>query len=168
MINEYLQQLQETSMPTKWRQRVEVYILKDDKLVVGYNKNKNLYIPPGGGVEKGQTLYTAAETEALEEIGVQIKNPTLIVKDPFLIDWYELEKKGVILDDKIKGRMDTLRGQKIYFMKAEFDKVNMKYYGKGGDSMKPVIMTKERFIIELKKQDKWLVTKHRIKLIGML
>lgn len=48
MINKYLDFLKESSIPTKWRQRVEVYILKGDDLVVGYQKNNKLYLPPGG------------------------------------------------------------------------------------------------------------------------
>jgi len=167
MINSYLNHLQESSIPTKWRQRVEVYILHGDKIMVGFQKNNNLYLPAGGGVEKGQTLYTAAENEALEELGVQIKNPVLIDKKPFLSDWYKLQAQGVELNSQIKERMKELRGQKIYFVKAEYVKVDKKYYGRDNDAMKPVLMTKQRLIKEFKKNN-WRVSKHRIKIVGML
>lgn len=167
MINSYLQQLQESSIPSKWRQRVEVYILKDDKLIVGYKKLRNLYQSPGGGIEKGQTLYSAAESECLEELGVQIKNPKLIIKESYKIDWYALQNQGIKLEEKIKQRMKFYRGQEIYFLKAEFDKIDKRKYETGNDKMIPIIMTKEKFIKELQKND-WPINKHRIKLVGML
>jgi len=167
MINEYLQQLQESSIPIKWRQRVEVYILKDDKLIVGFKNDLKLYMPPGGGVEKGQTLYTAAEEECLEELGVKIKNPTLIVKDPYRVDWYKLTQQGVNIGEKQKNRMKDYRGQEIYFLKAYFDRVDMSKYEHGNSSMKPVVISKERLIKELKKNN-LPISRHRIKIIGML
>ncbi len=121
-----------------------------------------------GGVEQGQTLYTAAENEALEEIGVQIKNPVLIEKQPFISDWYKLEKQGIVLNDQIKKHMKYLRGQKIYFMKAEFDKIDKKYYGRDNDAMTLKVISKSKLIQEFKKYYDKSVSLHRIKIVGML
>jgi 8-oxo-dGTP pyrophosphatase MutT (NUDIX family) len=63
-----------------WRPRSEVFILKDDKLVVGYIKNNNYngYVIPGGGIDMGETPERAAKRECLEEIGIKVKDLKLI------------------------------------------------------------------------------------------
>lgn len=167
MINEYLQQLHEKSIPTKWRQRVEVYILKDDKFLVGWKPGWKLYMPPGGGVEKGQTIYTAAQEECLEELGVRIKNISLITKKTFKVDWYKLTQQGIDIGPKQTKRMKDFRGQQIHFLKAEFDRIDKSKYERGNDIMKPVLMSKERLIKELQK-NKWEITKHRIEIVRSL
>jgi 8-oxo-dGTP pyrophosphatase MutT (NUDIX family) len=168
MLNKYLLQLQEASQPTIWRKRVEVYIIKDDKLIIGFRKDStDKYLPPGGGVEKGQSLEQAATMECLEELGIRIKNPRLITKETYKVDWYKIQAKGTPLSDKIKGRMKTWRGQEIHFMKAEFDKIDKKYYNRDNDSMIPVVITKQKLIQELGKHH-WDVSKFRKKIVGML
>lgn len=63
-----------------WRPRSEVYIIKDNKLVVGYIKNNNYdgYIIPGGGIDMGETPEKAAKRECLEEIGIKVKDLKLV------------------------------------------------------------------------------------------
>jgi len=167
LIYKYLDYLQEYSIPTKWRKRVEVYILKDDKFIVGYQTYNKMYMPAGGGVEKGQTLEQAAIREALEELGVKIKNPTLITKETYKVDWYQLQSKGILLSDKIKERMKYFKGQIIYFMKADYVGIDKKYYGIDYDSMKPVVITKQKLIQEFSKAN-WDVNKFRQKIVKML
>lgn len=168
MLKEYLQLLQEASIPTRWRNRVEVFILKGDKLVVGYKKEEKRYQSPGGGIESAQTMEQAAINECLEEIAVRIKDPILLNKKPYEVDWYELDKKGLELNPKVRERMKIYRGSKIYFMKAIFDKVDKSRYGRAKDKMKPVVMTKERFIKELSKDDKMVINKFRIEMLRTL
>lgn len=167
MLKEYLQLLQE-SIPTKWRKRVEVFILKGDKLVVGYKREEDRYQSPGGGIETGQTMEQAAINECLEEIAVKINDPILINKKPYRVDWYELDKKGLELNPKVRERMKKYRGSEIYFMKADYDKVDKSRYGRAKDKMKPVVMTKERFIKELSKDDKMVINKFRIEMLRTL
>jgi len=167
MLNSYLNYLQESSIPTKWRKRVEVYILKGDKIVVGYKKDKKIYMPAGGGVERGQSLEEAARIESLEELGIKIKNPVLITNKTYKVDWHAMFAAGVELDVKIKGRMKYFRGQEIHFMKAEYDGINKKYYGRDNDAMKPFILTKQKLIQELRKNS-WAVNRNREKIVRML
>jgi len=167
MINKYLSYLQESSIPTKWRQRVEIYILKRDKLIVGYKrKYQDKYMPAGGGVERGQTLETAAKMECLEELGIKIKNPVLITKETYKVDWYKLQQQGVKLTGKIPERMKEFRGSEIHFMKAEYDGIDKKYYGRDNDAMKPVVVTKKQLIKKIENQ--WDVSKFRVKIVRML
>lgn len=162
----YLEYLHEQSVPTKWRKRVEIYIMKGDKFIVGHRRDYvDKFLPPGGGVEKGQTLETASVIECLEELGVRIKNPTLITKKTFKVDWYKL--KPAYLSDKIKKRMEEFRGSEIYFMKAEFDKIDKRYYGRDDDAMQPVVISKKKLIKELSKSQ-WDVSNHRVKIVRML
>ena len=63
-----------------WRPRSEVYIIKNQKLVVGYVNNNNWsgYVIPGGGIDYGETPEKAAKRECLEEVGVKVKDLKLI------------------------------------------------------------------------------------------
>ena len=74
---------------------------------------------------------------------------------------------GVELDVKIKERMKYFRGQEIHFMKAEYDGINKKYYGRDNDAMKPFILTKQKLIQELRKNS-WAVNRNREKIVRML
>lgn len=165
MIKNYLEYIHESNIPTIWRKRIEVYILKDDKFIIGFRKNSNdKYLPPGGGIEKGQTLEQAATMECLEELGIRIKNPVLITKETYKVDWYKMQAKGIELSDKIKNRMKTWKGQELHFMKADFDRVDKQYYGRDNDAMIPVVVSKQKLLQELSK-NKWEVSKHRIKIV---
>ncbi len=166
-MNKYLVNLKESSLPTRWRKRVEVYILIKGKLLVGYHKGAKKYQPCGGGVEVGQNLEEASKMEAFEELGVRIKNVKLITKETFKVDWYRLQSQGIELTDKIRNRMKIYRGQEIHFLKADFDGIDKKYYGQGRDSMVPTVMSKQQLIKELK-NDNWDVSVFRIKLVKML
>jgi len=143
MLKEYLTYLHE-SIPTKFRKKVEVFIkYQENKLIVGINDRwgKPMLMLPGGGIEKGESLEKTAEKECLEELGIKIKNPKLMSKKTMKVDWYEAKKRGVNLPQKSQDRMLIYRGTEIYFMKAEFEKVDMRYYGKDKDQMKPKIVT---------------------------
>ena len=126
-----------------------------------------MYMPPGGGVEKGQSLEDAAKMESLEELGVEIKNPVLITKDTYEVDWHTMFAAGIPMTSKIKERMKYFRGQKIHFMKAEYVGINKKYYGRDNDAMKPVVITKQKLIKELRKNS-WTVNRNREKIVRML
>ena len=48
-------------------------LVKDGKVLLGYESNNNKYIIPGGGVENGETLEECCERELLEETGMVVK-----------------------------------------------------------------------------------------------
>jgi len=168
MLDVYLDIVQEASPPTKWRKKVEVYILKGDKIVVGYMKKDNIYMPAGGGVERGQSMEQAAIDECLEEIAVRIENPVLITSQTFKVDWFQIIARGEPLSDKSRKRMRKYRGQEIHSMKADFVELDKrKWGGIDGEKMFPVAMRRNKLISELKKYAPRL-NAYRQKVIRML
>lgn len=171
LTDEYLYRLQEASPPTTWRPKVEVYIRKGDKLVVGFLKKDKVYMPPGGGIEKGQSMAVAAKLECLEEIAVRIENPVLITKETFKVDWYKILAAGGPLGDKSRKRMRKYRGQEIHSMKADFVEIDRSNWGgRDGEKMMPVAMTRSKFINELRKQSQYAsqLNAYRIRVIRQL
>ncbi len=52
-------------------------ILKDKKLLVTRSKGKDVFVAPGGKVEKNETAEEALTRELKEEISIEIKKDTL-------------------------------------------------------------------------------------------
>ena len=153
-MSTYLDDLKEAHIPTKWRPRVELYIIKDGKILVGYHPEIGLHVP-GGGVEPGQNLITAAKNEALEEAGVKIKNVKLISKENYYEDWYELVKRGEPITKKDRMRMKTFRGIKHHYLRADFDGYDDRLLGADNDALKKVkFISKQELIRAYQKQGK--------------
>ena len=70
--------LQEDAKDGHLRERAELYIIKDRRLLVGKD-NKGEYHIPGGGIDWPEKPHEAAIREALEEAGVEA---TIIEKLP--------------------------------------------------------------------------------------
>ncbi len=112
-----------------WRNRAEVYIIKDNKIILGKPSNWNGYSIPGGGIERGETSQKAAQREALEEVGARCKNlrkigTTKILYNPIRskkMEW-TTNWKGVIFTTYI----------------AEFDGYDKSLWGKEIDSYESV------------------------------
>ncbi len=45
-------------------------IIKDNKILLSYEKNENQYLIPGGGIEENETLIECCKREILEETGI--------------------------------------------------------------------------------------------------
>jgi 8-oxo-dGTP pyrophosphatase MutT (NUDIX family) len=150
----YKEFLQEAFQPKKWRPRVELYILKDKKILVGLHPEIGLHVP-GGGVERGQNLITAAQNEALEEAGVKIKNVKLISKENYYEDWYKLVAEGQPITKKDRMRMREFRGIKHHYLKADFDGYDDKLLGADNDALKKLkFISKQELIRAYQKQAK--------------
>jgi len=162
LLNEYLKYLNEGH---GWRQRVEVFIKKDDKFILGYNPRHDIYMPAGGGVEDRETLEQAAERECLEELAIQTTNVQLISPKPFVIRYDEYG--NVDMSDKLRSRMDKYVGQHVFFLSAEFVKVDKRLYGKDDDPLRPVVVDKQR-AITLMKKNKYKITPYRIDALKQL
>ena len=48
-------------------------LVRDGKVLLGYETNYDKYIIPGGGVEEGETLAECCEREMLEETGMAVR-----------------------------------------------------------------------------------------------
>jgi 8-oxo-dGTP pyrophosphatase MutT (NUDIX family) len=141
-------------MPKLWRNRVEVYILKDNQILVGIHPEIG-YQVPGGGVEPNQTLFKAAEIECLEEVGVKIKNIKFALNKNYYEDWYKLVQNGVPITKKDRQRMVKYRGIKHNFLKADFDGYDNRLFGSQNDKLKKIqFWDKKRLINEFIKQGK--------------
>lgn len=57
---------------------VHGYCFCDGKLVVVYNAEKNIWTPPGGGVELGETVEEAVVREVKEESNMRVLKHVLI------------------------------------------------------------------------------------------
>ncbi len=154
MLNEYLSYLQEGKIPTKWRPRVEVFIMKNGLVAAGKHPEIG-YQLPGGGVEPGQNLKSAAKAECLEEAGMKIKNVKIAIKENYYEDWYALVEKGEKITKKDKIRMKTYRGIKHNFLRADFDGYDKSLYGSEDDALKRMVFMKPATLIrEFEKQGK--------------
>jgi len=167
----YLDLLKESYIPKKWRPRVELYILKNGKILVGTHPEIGLHVP-GGGIERGQNLITAAKNEALEEAGVKIKNIKLITKENYFEDWYKLVKEGQPITKKDRMRMKEFRGIKHYYLRADFDGYDKSRLGADNDALKRLkFISKQELIRAYQKQAKKFDPPQyafRIKVIKML
>lgn len=167
----YREWILEASMPSKWRPRVELYIMKQGKILVGIHPEIGLHVP-GGGIEQGQNLITAAKNEALEEAGVKIKNIKLITKENYYEDWYKLVAEGQPITKKDRMRMRQFRGIKHHYLRADFDGYDDRLLGADNDALKKLkFVSKADLIRAYKKQGKKFDPPQydfRIRMIGMI
>jgi 8-oxo-dGTP pyrophosphatase MutT (NUDIX family) len=153
-MTSYIKLLKEAVIPKKWRPRVELYIMKDGKILVGTHPEIGIHVP-GGGIEPGQNLITASKNEALEEAGVKIKNIKLATRENYYEDWYKLEEEGQPITKKDKARMKYFRGIKHHYIKADFDGFDDSRLGADNDALKRVkFITKQELIKAYENQGK--------------
>lgn len=147
-------EINQTEIPNKWRPRVEVYVIKDKKILVGIHPEIGLHVP-GGGIEEGQDLIKAAKNECLEEAGIIIDNVKLITNDNYYEDWYKLVAEGQPITKKDRMRMTTFRGIKHHYLQANFVGFDKSRLGADNDALKRLRwISIEDLIKEYKKQGK--------------
>ena len=59
-------------------QAVHAFCFYDDKMVVVYAKEKGYWTPPGGGIEKGETIKETVIREVGEETNMKVLHQELI------------------------------------------------------------------------------------------
>ncbi len=120
-------QYKQTEKP--WRQRAEIYVIKDGNLILGTNpKWKGGLIIPGGGMDKGETPKMAAKRETLEELGVSVKNLKLISTKKI---------KYVPVKNQPKYQQELTNnysGAIFHSYTAQFNKIDKSKWGKEIDS----------------------------------
>jgi 8-oxo-dGTP pyrophosphatase MutT (NUDIX family) len=131
-------------IPTKYRKRVEIFIVKKNMLVVGL-KGTELHTP-GGGIEENETIEEATKKEALEELGISVTNVELLTKETLIMDWYDLERRGYDLPPMVKERMKKYRGSESYFVSSIFSGIDRSIYGEAGDKLKPITVSYNRLL----------------------
>jgi 8-oxo-dGTP pyrophosphatase MutT (NUDIX family) len=55
-----------------FRRTVRAVVVYDDALVFSHMSNRNQYVLPGGGIEKGESPEACAQRECAEELGLKI------------------------------------------------------------------------------------------------
>ena len=152
----YKQWLLEAAMPKKWRPRVELYIMKGGKILVGTHPEIGIHVPGGG----------------IEEAGVKIKNVKLVTKENYYEDWYKLVAEGQPITKKDRMRMREFRGIKHHYLRADFDGYDDRLLGADNDALKKVkFMSKSDLIRAYQKQGKKFDPpqyEFRIKVVKML
>ncbi|MGM9972335.1 MAG: NUDIX hydrolase [Anaeroplasmataceae bacterium] len=74
------------------RNSARMIIIKDNKIYLSHRRFNDTYKLPGGGVDKGEEIKTAAIRETLEEVGV-IVDPNSIEEYGYYIDkWKSVHK----------------------------------------------------------------------------
>ena len=113
-------------MKKLYRERVGVYIFKDDKLVVGKIKTSSWsgYIVPGGGVDPRESLEDAAIREVKEELGISIKNLKLLSKN-IKIKYSEI--------NKFNKKYEHYSGYNNSFFVAEYNNEDKSIFNSEGD-----------------------------------
>jgi 8-oxo-dGTP pyrophosphatase MutT (NUDIX family) len=161
------------NVPTKFRSRVEVYILNHEqkKLVVGRWVDNEFIDVPGGGIDEFKNMLDAVKQETLEELGVEIKNISKLDVQPYKLDWYEKQEEGKELDQFEKEKMKKYRGLITHFYLADFVKFNNKILGRDAGSMMNPEFMKIKDIIQcfLRQQNhtEWIYNK-RIEILRNL
>lgn len=56
----------------KTRESCRGLVIKDGKILLIHELNKDVYMSPGGGVEEGETLTQCCERELMEEAGLKV------------------------------------------------------------------------------------------------
>jgi 8-oxo-dGTP pyrophosphatase MutT (NUDIX family) len=160
-MNKYLekiaQDISKRNLP--YRDRVEVLILKDGKLLITKNKNKDTgeewYGFPGGGLD-GSTPEKTCINECLEEVGIKIKNPVELSVP-------EHTQEGI---GKKDNRHLKFRGSKTKWYKADYVEVDRSKQGTDDDSRKYSWRTLQEALGDVKKGK--VMSTHRVKAIEAL
>lgn len=119
VIQRYIDLLVEQEHKKTIRDRVEVFVFRDGKVLSGKVGNRLIF--PGGGIDEGENIKQAGRRETVEETGVYIQNLKILnPNDPLYLDYEELSNNG---DTYAKYKMERLKkykGENTYFIKSEY------------------------------------------------
>jgi 8-oxo-dGTP pyrophosphatase MutT (NUDIX family) len=108
-----------------FRNRVEVYAIKNGKLYCGKYKDGSIGVF-GGGTD-GEALEEAAAREFEEETGYKVKNLKKVPVDPIEVIWKDAKS------EKQKDRMKEYKGTRTWFYHGELDDSKKKDKAEGDD-----------------------------------
>lgn len=100
-------------------------------LLAESKKWKNLWLPPGGHVDPGESIFEAACREGKEEVGLQLKAIELINLGELKIDQRELsEARWFDIDEAIEvvTSGDTIENTLLLLKEKKFSNLDSKVY----------------------------------------
>ena len=115
--------INENSLP--FRNRVEVFAIKDGKLYCGEYEDGTIGVF-GGGTD-GESLEDAAKREFNEETGYKVKNLTKVPVGPIEVLWDKPKS------EKQKERSQDYKGTRTWYFVADFDDDDKKDKADGED-----------------------------------
>lgn len=146
--------LLESNEEKKFRERSEVIIIKDDKILVGVRKNGKFMLP-GGGIGKNEAAKDAAKREATEEIKVNCKDP-IRIGGPITIKWPDIyggEKDIVDEEHKKWLEKQQLMGHINNTFQAKFSSYSESNIGPQDDKYKRKLIDPQEYINQLEKEN---------------
>lgn len=122
-----------TTNKRPYRQRVELVIWKRNKILITINPYKGgvWYGLPGGGVD-GDDLEEAVRREALEEVGIAVKE--------LKHTGFSSIKHGYASEGR-PDRQEKYGGSETHLYEADYDKLDHSLYNKDGDAVDFVWMS---------------------------
>jgi 8-oxo-dGTP pyrophosphatase MutT (NUDIX family) len=117
MLRAYAMYLEKKAQSDKlYRDRIEVYAIKDGKLLGGVYPDGNFGVF-GGGIDPGETAKKAAKREFLEESGYEIKHLHPAYIPAVKSRWSEDDKKRLAKKDP--SRIKQYQGSRTIFFIAD-------------------------------------------------
>lgn len=87
------------------RERIEVFALKDGKVIGGRYPDESFGVY-GGGIDPEESAYKAARREFAEEAGYKLRKLRHAKEVPFASPWAVGEQKGLAFPEKVRQRIE--------------------------------------------------------------
>ena len=137
--------IHESVFDGKLRQRAEMYVLKDRKVLLG-KSYKGRVAFPGGAVDPGEDPRGAAIRETLEEVGVAVHHVQPL--QPYEFDYTKEIGPWHTLPEEITKWNEI--GMKTYPFVGEFLREDRRRFGVEGDGRGFVWLTHQEAVRELR------------------
>lgn len=141
-----INQLVYESIQSNYRSRVEVLILKDNKVLLTHIPpypplvNKFYFGFPGGGIEPNDSPIETCIKESKEELGILINNVKKINMKQFIFNFpnqlFIKNKDPNAYSNTLEKRFNTFKGTITTYYSASYVKEDKSIYGADGEKLK--------------------------------